>query len=97
MGFQPVRKTPEQLAAQKQKIKKSGLRAIDAGTRYDITGNLRRLARAIEQGEYGSVHHVMVGVSTTGPNTVTTLGLGVMNLADANFTVEMMKANLVGR
>ena len=34
---------------------KRSLRAIDQGTRYDITGLLRRQARAIERGEHGHI------------------------------------------
>ena len=43
----------------------SKLRAIDHGTRYDITGNLRRLVRSIERGEHGAVTDVLVMVRGT--------------------------------
>jgi hypothetical protein len=67
VGFQPVGKTPGQIAAQRQKVKRSGLRAIDAGTRYDLTGNLRRMAREIERGEHGDVSNIVLVAQKKGP------------------------------
>lgn len=43
---------------------KNKLRAIDQGTRYDVTGMLRKLERKIERGEQGKVSDVMVIVRT---------------------------------
>ena len=82
--------------------KPSKLRAIDQGTRYDITGNLRRLTRAIERGDYGKVSHVMVGVKAfdlKGPDQrpgYTTLGFGANSTQDMAYTVDMMKKRVVG-
>jgi hypothetical protein len=43
---------------------KRSIRAIDQGTLYDIPGKLRHLARAIENGEVGSVRNGIVLLST---------------------------------
>lgn len=44
--------------------KKTKIRAIDDGTRYDIVGNLRRLTREIERGEHGPVKDMVIGFTT---------------------------------
>ncbi len=83
--------------ANSERVKKSGIRAINQGTRYDITGELRNLSRRIERGEYGEVRHIMLGVcARDGKNiAVTTLGFGAQSVAEATYTVEMMKKRLV--
>lgn len=74
---------------------KAKLRAIDAGTRYDISGNLRRLARAIDAGEHGKVNNVCVGVATRGLDgsmSVETFGFGMTaSVPDLSYTVERMR------
>lgn len=40
--------------------KKSPIRAIDKGTRYDITGLMRRTERQIERGEFGDVSDAVI-------------------------------------
>lgn len=42
-------------AKKKLKAKRSGLRVIDQGTRMDALGNLKRMTRKLEDGEYGRV------------------------------------------
>lgn len=78
-------------------MKRSGIRAIDQGTRYDVTGQLRLLARNIERGEYGDVRHVMCGVCARdkGAAVVTTLGFGQQTVPEAAFTIQMMAKRLV--
>lgn len=49
---------PSKLRGQKA-AKKSRIRAIDQGTRYDITGCMRKTVRQIERGEYGKVKRVL--------------------------------------
>lgn len=49
---------------EKLKIKKSGLRAIDQGTCYDVVGNLKSIARAIERGELGRVTDIGLVIRT---------------------------------
>lgn len=39
---------------------KAKLRAIDRGTRYDVTGNLRRFVRRIESGDLQDATDVLV-------------------------------------
>lgn len=46
--------------ALKEVPKRAQLRVIDKGTRYDVIGNLKRLEREIERGEYGQVRDVIV-------------------------------------
>lgn len=41
------------------KARKAKRRAIDKGTRYDISGNLRRLVRRIENGDLQNVTDVV--------------------------------------
>lgn len=75
--------------------KKKSLRAIDQGTRYDISGNLRRLARAIDAGEHGQVNNVCVGVATRvvdGSMRVETFGFGMTaSIPDLDYTVARMR------
>lgn len=40
--------------------KKASIRAIDQGTKYDVSGRLRLLARQIERGEYGVTKNAIV-------------------------------------
>lgn len=47
--------------------RRGGLRAIDAGTRMDVPGQLRKLAREIEQGKHGAVTDVAGAVRTVHP------------------------------
>jgi hypothetical protein len=49
----------EKLKAQ-LKVKRSGIRAIDQGTLYDIPGMLRRYAREIEHGRHGEVRNAIL-------------------------------------
>lgn len=94
MGFEPTGKTPEMVEATRRKIKRSGIRAVDQGTRYDISGNLRRLARAIDAGEHGVVANVVVGVGTRGLDgsfSVETFGFGMAgSVPDLAYTVARM-------
>ena len=50
------------------KVKKSGIRAVNQGTRYDFSGNLRRITRSIERGEEGDVRDVVVLISCKNNN-----------------------------
>lgn len=81
-----------------KKLKKSRIRAIDQGTRYDITGRLRSLARSIERGEHGTVRHVVVGVAGTldSEKSVSTNFFGSSSVPEVCYTIDMMKKRLVG-
>lgn len=46
--------------AGEKNVRKSRLRAIDQGTIYDVTGNMRRLARAIDRGDEGEITDAVV-------------------------------------
>jgi len=78
--------------------RKNNLRVINRGTRYDIIGQLTSLARHIEQGDYGDVRHVIVGVCSREGNQVcvTTLGFGNQTVPEAAYTTDMMKKRLCG-
>lgn len=41
-------------------VKKSGIRAIDRGTSYDVSGRVRRLMRSVEAGNFGRVTDAVV-------------------------------------
>jgi hypothetical protein len=43
-----------------QKKPRSGIRAIDQGTRYDVIGSIKQLEREIERGEHGEISDVVV-------------------------------------
>lgn len=84
---------------------KRSLRAIDEGTRYDISGNLRRLARAIERGDHGKVAHVVVGLKSWHPDPedgasksphYETLGFGNATIAEMAYTTDLMKRKMTG-
>lgn len=78
-------------------VRKSRLRAIDAGTRYDITGNLRRLARSIERGDLGAVHHIVIGVSSKLPDSarhLTAYAYGTESVSEMFLTVEALRGIL---
>jgi hypothetical protein len=48
------------LKAVPAKTKRTRIRAIDNGTRYDIIGNLRRIEREIERGEHGDLGNLVL-------------------------------------
>jgi hypothetical protein len=58
--------SPTNWPEEKRKKKRGGLRAIDAGTRYDISGQLRKLAREIERGEIGAATDFVGAIRTSG-------------------------------
>lgn len=82
----------KQAIEQQLKIKRSGLRRIDQGTRYDITGRLRSLARRIENGEYGDVRGVVIGLNAREGCSlvVTTLDFGMQSAAEKALTLGIM-------
>ena len=53
---------PDNEVRKRLAVKKSGIRAIDKGTCYDVPGKLRKLAREIEKGKHGEVRGAIVGV-----------------------------------
>lgn len=84
-------------------IKKAKLRAIDQGTRYDITGQLRRLVRDLESGRHGQVKHVVVGIKSYVDDNpkdhrpiFTTFAFGNSSMAENAYTTDMMKRRITG-
>jgi len=53
---------PDQGTGARLAVKKSGIRAIDKGTSYDVSGKLRKLAREIEKGDHDEVRGALVGI-----------------------------------
>ena len=53
---------PDQKSDTRLAVKKSGIRAIDKGTNYDVPGKLRKLAREIEKGVHDEVRGTLVGI-----------------------------------
>ena len=66
--------SPRNWPEEKRKKKRGGLRAIDAGSRYDVPGQLRKLARQIERGEHGRVTDVAGAVRGIFPDGVYSFG-----------------------
>jgi hypothetical protein len=62
--------------AKTERVKKSGIRAVNQGFRYDITGSLRSLTRQIERGAYGKIGNMAVVFDThNGVNEYATVEL----------------------
>lgn len=102
MGFQPTGRTPEQRDKDRRAVRKSGLRAIDQGTKYDCAGGLRRLARAIDAGEYGGdVKCVLVGITHLIHEDGVTVwntslhGFGKRDASSDLMTTEIMRARIL--
>jgi hypothetical protein len=55
---------PDQKPDTRLTVKKSGIRAIDKGTNYDVPGKLRKLAREIEKGVHDEVRGALVGITS---------------------------------
>ena len=98
MGFQPTGETVAEREKKTRKIKRSGLRAIDKGMRYDISGNLRRMAREIERGERGDVRNAVLVLSVeNGVNksaSVDAMHWGTGTVADAHWMMSTVKNRL---
>ena len=73
--------------------KRSSIRAIDQGTLYDIPGKLRKLARAIENGEIGEVRDAVLILSNTS-NQISSYALGKSDRIRAHWMVTTVKNRL---
>ena len=98
MGFQPTGETVVEREKKARKIKRSGLRVINNGMRYDISGNLRRMAREIERGERGDVRDtvVVLRVENQDPKSasIDVMHWGTGTVADAHWMVCTAKNRL---
>jgi len=75
------------------------LRAIDNGTRYDVSGKLKQLARQVERGEHGDVRDAVVVIrekTRTGGERIGAWHFGTGTIADALLTLEAGKSKIVG-
>ena len=72
------------------------LRAIDRGTRYDITGKMRRLIHRIESGEIVPRDVLVVTSESCGPNRSNTIILHHMGFGSTE-EIHWMLATAKGR
>ena len=84
--------------ADKATVRKSGIRAINQGKRYDCVGGLRRLEREIVRGDYGDVRDVVVAIAQqpdgdTSPK-IHGFHFGVGSVAEAHWMISTMKNRL---
>jgi hypothetical protein len=76
------------------KVRKSRLRVINNGTRYDVAGKLKWLARQIESGKLGDVRDVVVGVAHIGNGggmTASAYHYGTGNIAAAHHLLKCVE------
>ena len=77
---------------------KTRIRRIDRGTRYDITGNLRKLVRDIESGKLGQVRDIVFAIRTIrvgGAIEVDTRHVGTGTMETALYTWEAARKDIV--
>lgn len=89
----------KQIAIDRDKRRrKSKLRVININTRYDVTGNLRWLARAIDRGKYGNVTDAVIALRVIRTGDAATKGetfhFGTGNIANAYHALEMAKKDI---
>lgn len=78
----------------KAKLKaKHGIRAIDQGTPYDLTGKLRWLARDIESGKQGDITDIVV-ITRERNGQIGSFGWGTGFRAQAHHMVSTVKNRL---
>lgn len=70
--------------------KRAAIRVIDQGGPYDITGNLRRIDRAIQRGDYGRVTNMVVAFSDS-EGAVYTYNLGPGDVSMHHWIVSVAK------
>lgn len=78
--------------------KKAKLRVINQGTRYDVAGKLKHLARQIEHGEMGDVRDCVIAVRTlsnAGGTRVSAYHFGTDTIAGALYTWEAAKGQII--
>ena len=85
-------------SVQQEKLKtqlkaKHGIRAIDEGTPYDITGKMRWLARRIDHGEEGDITDVVV-ITRNRNGQIGSFGWGTGFRAQAHHMVSTVKNRL---
>jgi hypothetical protein len=72
---------------------KRGIRAIDEGTPYDITGKMRWLARRIDHGDEGDITDVVV-ITRNRNGQIGSFGWGTGFRAQAHHMVSTVKNRL---
>lgn len=74
-------------------VKKSGIRAIDRGTVYDLTGKLRWLTRDIESGKHGHITDVVI-ISRAANGSIGSFYFGNEPRERAHYMVSTVKNRL---
>jgi hypothetical protein len=84
---------PDDGRARKLKMKRSGIRAIDQGTSYDISAKLRKLAREIECGKHGEVRGIVCAIGSTidGRLTVNSIYTGKASIAELHMLASYLE------
>lgn len=83
---------------EKPRGKRGGLRAIDAGTSYDVPGKMRRMVHKIEDGEFGRVTDVVCAVRCIkdGKITIRTMYTGKNSMGELLQMAEYLKKDMMG-
>jgi hypothetical protein len=82
----------------RKKVYRSGLRAINRGTRYDIHGKLLRIARDIEHGKLGDVRDVVVIIKRVSVDATmtSTHHIGTGTIADVSMMLKAAESDVTG-
>jgi hypothetical protein len=72
---------------------KHGIRAIDQGTPYDVTGKMRWLARRIDHGDEGDITDVIV-ITRNRNGNISSFGWGPNFRATSHYMVSTVKNRL---
>lgn len=83
---------------QKPRPRRGGLRAIDKGTLYDVSGKLRLVVHQIESGEYGEVTDVVLALRYVrqGQAGIRTIYTGKNDMGTLNLMADYLKRDMVG-
>ena len=83
-----------------KKARRPAIRAIDQGTRYDISGNLRKFVRRLEQGQLKNVKEVIVLTRMISPpdgiRTLEVWSAGETSVESAHWMMESAKRRIEG-
>jgi hypothetical protein len=83
---------PEDGRKKKLRAMKSGLRAIDRGTTYDVPGNLQKLVHEINNGKKDRVTDVVLALRSVrnGKPVIRTLYTGKSDMATLHFMAQYL-------
>jgi hypothetical protein len=75
------------------KVKRSGIRAVDQGTVYDVTGKMRWLTREIESGKQGHITDVLI-VTRASNGQIGSFAFGTSHRERAHHMITTVKNRL---